>query len=124
MVQRRTILTPADNSGAHKLRVIHLYGGSKRNFSYVGDIVRCVVDGADPNGMVKDSEQVLVVMVRTRKEKKRDDGSYIRFSDNAGVVIDNLKDKNPRGTRIFGPVARELKELGFNKIVSMASEVI
>lgn len=124
MVQRRTILTPADNSGAHKLRVIHLYGGSKRNFSYVGDIVRCVVDGADPNGMVKDSEQVLVVMVRTRKEKKRDDGSYIRFSDNAGVVIDTLKDKNPRGTRIFGPVARELKELGFNKIVSMASEVI
>ena len=124
MVQRRTILTPADNSGAHKLRVIHLYGGSKRNFSYTGDIVRCVVDGADPNGMVKDSEQVLVVVVRTRKEKKRADGSYIRFSDNAGVTIDNLKDKNPRGTRIFGPVARELKNLGFNKIVSMASEVI
>lgn len=124
MIQRRTVLVPADNSGAHRLRVIHLYGGSKRNFSYLGDIVRCVVDGADPNGIVKDSEQVLAVVVRTRKEKKRKDGSYVRFSDNAGVVIDNLKDKNPRGTRIFGPVARELKDLGFNKIVSMAMEVI
>lgn len=124
MIQRRTVLVPADNCGARRLRVIHLYGGSKRNFSYVGDIIRCVVDGADPNGIVKDSEQVLAVVVRTRKETKRDDGSYIRFSDNAAVTIDNLKDRNPKGTRIFGPVARELKELGFNKIVSMASEVI
>lgn len=124
MIQRRTVLVPADNTGAHRLRVIHLYGGSKRNFSYVGDIVRCVVDGADPNGTVKDSEQVLVVVVRTRKEFMRNDGSYIRFSDNAGVVIDTLKDKNPRGSRVFGPVAREIKDLGFNKIVSMAKEVI
>lgn len=124
MIQSRTVLVPADNCGAKLLRVIHLYGGSKRKFSFLGDIVRCVVDGADPNGTVKDSEQVLAVIVRTRKERKRKDGSYIRFSDNAGVLIDTIKDKNPRGTRIFGPVAREIKDLGFNKIVSMASEVI
>lgn len=124
MIQRRTILIPADNCGAVSLRVIHLYGGSKRKFSYLGDIVRCVVDKADPNGLVKDSEQVLVVIIRAKKEFRRKDGSYIRFSDNAGVIIDTAKDKNPKGTRIFGPVARELKDLGFNKIVSMAKEVV
>ncbi|MBI3384918.1 50S ribosomal protein L14 [Candidatus Gottesmanbacteria bacterium] len=124
MIQRRTVLIPADNCGAVSLRVIHLYGGSKRKYSYLGDIVRCVVDRADPNGLVKDSEQVLVVVIRTKKEFRRKDGSYIRFSDNAGVIIDTAKDKNPKGTRIFGPVARELKDLGFNKIVSMAKEVV
>lgn len=106
------------------MRIIHLYGGSKRKFSYLGDIVRCVVDGADPNGLVKDSEQVLVVIIRTKKEYRRKDGSHVRFSDNAGVIIDNTKDKNPKGTRIFGPVARELKDKGFNKIISMAKEVV
>lgn len=124
MIQRETILVPADNTGAFKLRVIHLYGGSKRKFSYLGNIVRCVVDGAQPNGMVKDSEQVLTVIVRTKKEYRRQDGSYIRFDDNAGVIIDTLFDRNPKGTRIFGPVARELKDLGFTKIVSMATEVL
>lgn len=124
MIQSKTVLKPADNTGAHRLKVIHLYGGSKRKFSYLGQIVRCVVDGADANGLVKDSEQVLVVIVRTKKEFKRKDGSYIRFSENAGVVIDNITDKNPRGTRIFGPVGRELKDLGFNKIVSMCKEVL
>ncbi|MCL5676004.1 MAG: 50S ribosomal protein L14 [Patescibacteria group bacterium] len=124
MIQRKTILTPADNSGAFKLQVIHLYKGSKRKFSYLGDIVRCVVVGAVPNSNVKDSEQVLAVVVRTKKEYRRTDGSYIRFDDNAGVVIDNLKDKNPRGTRIFGPVARELRDRGFNKIISLAQEVV
>lgn len=124
MIQRETILVPADNTGAFKLRVIHLYGGSKRKFSYLGNIVRCVVDGAQPNGMVKDSEQVLTVIVRTKKEYRRKDGSYIRFDDNAGVIIDTLSDRNPKGTRIFGPVARELKDLGFTKIVSMATEVL
>lgn len=124
MIQRESILKPADNSGAFKLRVIHLYGGSKRRFSYVGDIVRCVVDGAQPNSATKDSEQVLAVIIRTRKEYKRADGSYVRFDDNAGVVIDNRKDKNPRGTRIFGPVARELRDRGFNKIISLAPEVV
>ncbi len=124
MIQRRTILKPADNTGAHKLRVIHLYGGSKRKLSYIGDIVRCVVDGADPNGMVKDSEMVFVVVARVHKEYARSDGSYIRFDDNAGIVITGRDNKDPLGTRVFGPVARELKEKGFTKIVSMASEVL
>jgi len=124
MIQRRTVLKTADNTGAHKLRVVHLYGGSFRKFSYLGQIVKCVVDGAEPTGMVKDSQMVLAVVVRVHKEHRRSDGSYIRFDDNAGVVIDTLEAKNPVGTRIFGPVARELKDAGFNKIVSMASEVL
>ncbi len=123
MIQRKTKLTVADNSGAQQMTVIHIYGSSKRRFAYVGDIVQCVVRQALPTGIVKDDEMVKVVIVRTRKEYHRADGSYIRFDDNAGVVIDTPKDKNPRGTRIFGPVARELKDLGFNKIVSMAEEV-
>lgn len=123
MIQRKTKLTVADNSGAELVTVIHIYGASKRRFASVGDVVGCVVNRADPKGLVKDDELVKVVMVRTKKEYRRPDGSYIRFDDNAGVVIDNDKDKNPRGTRIFGPVARELKELGFNKIASMAEEV-
>lgn len=124
MIQRKTVLKVADNTGAHKLRVIHLYVGSTRKNSYLGDIVRAVVDGADPNGMVKDSDMVYVVVARVHKESKRKDGSYIRFDDNAGVVITSLENKDPIGSRVFGPVARELKEKGFNKIVSMASEVI
>ncbi len=124
MVQTHTVLKIADNTGAHKLRVIHLYGGSKRKFSYLGDIVRCVVDGADPNGMVKDSQMVFVVVARVHKEHRRDDGSYIRFDDNAGIVINAIDNKDPIGTRVFGPVARELKDKGFSKIVSMASEVL
>ena len=105
------------------MSVIHLYGSSNRKFAHIGDIVGCVVIRANPQGIVKDDELVKVVVVRTRKERGRADGSYIRFDDNAGVVIDNQKDKNPRGTRIFGPVARELKDLGFNKVASMAEEV-
>ncbi len=105
------------------MTIIHIYGSSKRKFAHIGDIVQCVVKRADPQGLVKDDELVKVVIVRTHKEYGRSDGSYIRFDDNAGVVIDNPDDKNPRGTRIFGPVARELKDLGFNKIVSMAPEV-
>src|SRR5574340_595039 len=124
MIQTHTVLKPADNTGAHKLRVIHLYGGSKRKFSYLGDIVRCIVDGADPNGAVKDSEAVFAVVARVHKEHRRPDGSYIRFDDNAGIVITSRENKDPLGTRVFGPVARELKDKGFNKIVSMASEVL
>jgi len=123
MVQRKTSLVPADNSGAQEMLVIHIYGSSKRKFASLGDIVQCVVRKADPTGGVKDDELVKVVIVRTRKEFHRKDGSYIRFDDNAGVVIDNPDDKNPRGTRVFGPVAREIKELGFDKIASMAQEV-
>lgn len=124
MVQLRTVLKPADNTGARKMRVIHIYGGSKRKFGYLGDIVRCVVDGADPNGMVKDSQMVFVVVARVHKEHKRADGSYIRFDDNAGVVINARDNKDPIGTRVFGPIARELKDKGFSKIISMASEVL
>ncbi len=123
MIQRRTALTPADNSGASLMTVTHIYGSSKRKFASLGDIVQCVVKKADPNGIVKDDELVKCVIVRTRKEFHRPDGSYIRFDDNAAVVIDNPDDKNPRGTRVFGPVARELKDRGFDKIVSMAPEV-
>ncbi len=123
MIQRRTSLTVADNSGARAMVVIHIYGSSKRKFAGLGDIVQCVVRKADPVGLVKEDELVKVVIARVHKEHGRPDGSYIRFDDNAGVIIDNPDDKNPRGTRIFGPVARELKEKGFHKIVSMASEV-
>ncbi|HLD24743.1 MAG TPA: 50S ribosomal protein L14 [Patescibacteria group bacterium] len=123
MIQRRTKLTVADNSGAVEIVVIHIYGSSKRMVAHLGDVVQCVVKKADPMGLVKDDELVSVVIVRTRKEYRRSDGSYIRFDDNAGVVIDTLKDKNPRGSRVFGPVAREIKEKGFDKIASLAMEV-
>lgn len=124
MIQHRTILKVADNSGAKSLMVIHIFGGSQRKYGYVGDVLTCVVKEASPVGQVKDSQIVKVVLVRTRKEKRRPDGSFIRFSDNAGVVIDNAQDKNPIGTRVFGPIAREVKDRGFLKIASMAIEVI
>ena len=121
MIQRRTKLAVADNSGVLSMSVIHIYGSSKRKFARVGDVVQCVVKTADPQGLVKDDELVKVVIVRTRKEFGRRDGSYIRFDDNAGGVIGD--DGNPRGTRIFGPIAREAKERGFDKIASMAMEM-
>jgi len=122
MIQLRTILTPADNSGAKKLRLIHIYGGSKRKYARIGDLVGAVVDQADPTGVVKDSEYVQAVVVRITKQYGRPDGSYIRFDDNAAVVVD--KEGNPRGTRIFGPIAREVKERGYAKIASLAQEVL
>lgn len=121
MVQHRSILTVADNSGARKLMVIHIVGGSKRRFGHLGDVVTAVVKGAVPQSAVKDHEIVKAVIARTKKEHRRKDGSYIRFDDNAGIVIDT--DGNPRGTRIFGPIARELRDRGYNKIVSLAPEV-
>lgn len=124
MIQHRSMLRVADNSGAKLLMVIHVFGGSKRKFGYIGDILNCVVKEATPNGAVKDGEMVKVVLVRSRKEVRRKDSSYVRFSDNAGVLIDNPKDKNPRGTRIFGPIAREVRDRGFAKIASMAVEVV
>jgi len=123
MVQRRTSLVVADNSGVQEMTITHIYGASKQKFATLGAVVQCVVRKADPVGIVKDDELVKVVIIRTKKEYRRSDGSYIRFDDNAGVVIDNDVDKNPRGTRVFGPVARELKDKGFDKIVSMAAEV-
>lgn len=124
MVQHRTMLRVADNSGAKLLQVVHVFGGSKRKFGYIGDILNCVVKEAAPNGTVKAHEIVKVVLVRSRKEYRRKDASYVRFSDNAAVVIDNMKDKNPKGTRIFGPIAREVRDAGFTKIASMAVEVV
>ena len=123
MIQLRSILHVADNTGAHEISVIQVYKRGNRKLAYIADVVNAVVKKADPTGLVKKHEKVKAVIIRTRKEKGRSDGSYIRFDDNAAVIIDNEKDKNPRGTRIFGPVARELKDYGFNKIVSMAEEV-
>jgi large subunit ribosomal protein L14 len=124
MIQLRSILKAADNSGAKEMYVIHIFGGSKRKFGRIGDVVNAVVKTAMPNGQVKDAELVKAVVVRTRKEYRREDGSYVRFSDNAAVIIDNPKDKNPKGTRIFGPIAREVRDAGFTKIASMAVEVV
>ncbi|KKQ67425.1 MAG: 50S ribosomal protein L14 [Candidatus Daviesbacteria bacterium GW2011_GWA2_38_24] len=121
MVQHRSMLNVADNSGAKKLQVIQLLGGTRKRFGRLGDVVVAVVKRADPNGQVKDHEIVRAVLVRTKKEVRRDDGSYIKFDENAGVVVD--KDGNIRATRIFGPVAKEVKDAGFNKIVSLAPEV-
>lgn len=123
MVQLRTILVPADNSGAKKLRLILVMGAWKRKWGHVGDVVTAVVDQADAVGVVRDSEVVKAVIVRTRKEYRRKDGSYIRFDDNAAVIIDP-KSGDPRGTRVFGPIAREVKEAGFAKIASLAPEVL
>lgn len=124
MIQLRTRLKPADNSGAKALSVIHVYGGSRRKIARLGDVVLASVDQSEENAMVKDSQLVKAVVVRTKKEFKRPDGSYIRFDENAAVVIDGIDTKNPVGTRIFGPIAREVKERGYAKIASLAKEVL
>src|SRR3979490_611682 len=121
MVQTRSRLKVADNSGAKELEVINIPFHSKKRFAYLGEVVVSVVKGASPNGAVKDGEIVKAVLVRTRKETRRMDGSYVRFDENAAVVIDNAG--NPRGTRVFGPIARELRDKGLMKIISLAPEV-
>jgi len=123
MIQQETILKVADNTGARELLVIQVRGGSKRRYGHVGDIVVGTVKDAAPQGSIKKSEIVRAVVVRCAKEWRREDGSYIRFDDNAAVILD-VDGQNPRGTRIFGPVARELREKGFMKIVSLAPEVL
>lgn len=120
-VQLRSMIKPADNCGAKLVQVVHVYKGFFHKKGSIGDVVLAVVKQAIPNGLVKKKEKVKMVIVRTKKEFGRADGSYIRFNDNAGVIIDSQN--NPRGTRIFGPIAREIKDLGFNKIASMAQEV-
>lgn len=122
MLRPRSFLHVADNSGAKKLQVIGIGKGSGKRFAKLGDTVTCAVRGAVPNTQVKDHEIVKAVIVRTRKETRRRDGTYIRFSDNAGVVIDAAL--QPRATRIFGPIAVEIKKKGFSKIASLAKEVI
>lgn len=121
MVQHRSRLTVADNSGAKAIQVIQPLGGSGKRKATLGQLVVAVVKGADPNGQVKNHEIVKAVIVRTKKEVRRPDGSYIKFDDNAGVIVDN--DKNLRATRIFGPIAREIRDAGYTKIISLAQEV-
>ncbi|NPV44217.1 MAG: 50S ribosomal protein L14 [Firmicutes bacterium] len=122
MIQAESRLTVADNSGAKEILCIRVLGGSKRKYAQVGDIIVASVKDATPGGVVKKGDVVRAVVVRTTKELRRNDGSYIKFDENAAVIIDNAK--NPRGTRIFGPVARELREKDFMKIVSLAPEVL
>lgn len=121
MIQLRSVLKPADNSGAKKFAVIGISTKIGKKAT-IGDVVTCVVKGADPAGSVTSKEKVKVLVVRTRKEIRRRDGSYVRFDDNAGVVID--KNGLPKGTRILGPIAREVKEKGYSKIASLAREVV
>ncbi len=122
MIQAETLLNVADNTGARRLLCIRVMGGSFRRYARVGDIIMAAVKEATPGGVVKKGDVVKAVIVRTAKEIKRSDGSYIKFDENAAVVINDQK--NPRGTRIFGPVARELRDKDFMKIVSLAPEVL
>jgi len=123
VIQHETRLKVADNTGGRELLVIHIMGGSKRRTGTIGDVVVAAVKSATPHGAVHKSDVVKAVIVRTAKEYRREDGSYIRFDDNAAVILD-ADGINPKGTRIFGPVARELRERGFTKIVSLAPEVL
>ncbi|MDD5396493.1 MAG: 50S ribosomal protein L14 [Candidatus Moranbacteria bacterium] len=121
MIQAETKLRAADNSGAKIIECFKVLGGSRRRYASVGDIIVCSVKSAEPRGLVKKGDKIRAVVVRTKKAIRRKDGSYIRFDENAAVV---LNDKEPKGTRIFGPIARELREKGFAKIVSLAPEVL
>lgn len=123
MVQLRTMLQSADNTGARKLQCIHVLGGYKKHYARVGDLINVVVKEAAPRTSVKKGEIACAVVVRTAKETRRPNGVYIRFDENACVLVDK-KTKEPKGSRIFGPVGRELKVRGFNKIVSLAPEVL
>lgn len=123
MIQHRSILQSADNTGAKKLQCIRVLGGYKKRYACVGDIFTCVVKEATPHGLVKKSEIAHAVLVRQRKEIRRPSGVYIRFDENAAVIVDR-KSREPKGTRIFGPVARELRNMGFQKIISLAPEVL
>lgn len=124
MIQLRSVLQIADNSGAKRIRVIQVHGGSKRRFGHVGDIVAASVIASDAKGTLKKGEKVKAVIVRTRKETRRATGEYIRFDDNAAVIIEGRDKLDPIGTRVFGPIAREVKNRGFNKIASLAPEVL
>jgi len=123
MLQLMSKIKTADNSGAKKLEVIRVMGGYRKRYAWVGDIVTCAVKEAEPHSQVKKGDVVKAVIVRTKKETRRKSGIYLRFDDNAAVLIDP-KNKEPRATRIFGPVARELRAKGFKKIISLAPEVL
>ena len=121
MIQKESYLEVADNSGARLLQCFHIVGSTGKRYAYLGDTVMCSVKKAIPGGTVKKGDIVKAVIVRTKKEYKRDDGSYIRFGDNAAVIV---KDGEPVATRIFGPIARELRAKGYSKIISLAPEVL
>ena len=123
MIQDESKLKVADNTGAKLLKVILVLGGYKKRYASIGDIVTVTVKEASPNGMVKKSDVLHAVIVRTKKEIRRADGTYIRFDENAAVIVDK-KTKEPKGTRVFGPVARELRGAGYQKIISLAPEVL
>lgn len=123
MIQHRTMLASADNSGARKLQCIRVLGGYRKRYARLGDVITCIVKEAQPHSGVKKSDIVHAVIVRTKKEQRRKDGSAVRFDENAAVIVDQ-KTKEPKGTRIFGPVARELRNRGFMKIISLAPEVV
>lgn len=123
MIQRETYLQVADNSGAKKIMCIGILGGTRRRYARVGDIIRATVKEAAPDSKIKKGEVVSAVVVRTAKEYRRPDGSYIKFDQNAAAIIDTEDDNKPLGSRIFGPVARELRERDFMRIVSLAPEV-
>ena len=122
MIQQESYLKVADNTGAKEIKCIRVLGGSKRKFGNIGDVIVASVRKATPGGTVKKGEVVKAVIVRTKRGVRREDGTYVRFDENAAVII--KEDKNPRGTRIFGPVARELREKDYMKILSLAPEVI
>ncbi len=124
MIQEQSLLTVADNTGAKIIKCIKVLGGFRRRFAYLGDVIVGAVRGALPHGTVKEHAKVYAVIVRQKKEYRREDGSYIRFDDNAAVILQSRESKDPLGTRIFGPIPRELKERGFNKIISLAKEVL
>ena len=122
MIQTYTRLNVADNSGAKRIRLINIPGSSRRRYAQLGDVIVCTVREAAPNSLVKKGEVVRAVVIRQARPYRRTDGTYIKFDDNAAVLI--LENQLPRGTRVFGPVARELRELGFMRIVSLAQEVV
>lgn len=123
MLQLRSILTVADNTGARKAYLIGIPHKGNKLIATIGSVVKVVVKVADPYSQVKKGEKLIAVIIRTKKEKRRNDGSYIRFDDNACVILQGEDNFDPKGTRVFGPVAREIKDLGFNKIASLAAEI-
>lgn len=123
MLQLRSVLTVADNTGANQAYMIGIPKRGDKKTAYIGDVINVVVKKAIPHTGVKKGDKLSAVIVRTRKEKNRKDGSYIRFDDNACVILQAKDSKEPKGTRVFGPIAREIKELGFSKIASLASEI-
>ena len=123
-IRKETRLRVADNSGALELLCFHLVGGTRKRKATIGDLIKCSVKKAIPGGLVKKGQVVTAVIVRTRKELGREDGSYVRFGDNAAVIVKSVDDIVPLGTRVFGPVARELRAGGFTKIISLAPEVL